>query len=52
MTERGRLIDLNIYNVLNINTVLTVTELSGRNFLTPRTIASPRIAEFSVSYTF
>ena len=43
---------LNVYNALNINTVLTVTQLSGRNFLRPRTIAPPRIAEFSMSYTF
>jgi len=43
---------LNVYNALNINTVLTVTQLSGRSFLRPRTIAPPRIAEFSVSYTF
>ena len=43
---------LNLYNALNINTVLTVTQLSGRNFLKPRTIAPPRIAEFGASYTF
>jgi hypothetical protein len=39
-----------VYNALDINTVRTVTQLSGRNFLRPRTIAPPRIAELAVSY--
>jgi hypothetical protein len=43
---------LNLYNALNVNTVLTVTQLSGRNFLRPRTIVPPRVAEFGVSYGF
>jgi hypothetical protein len=43
---------LNVFNAMNMNTVLTVTQLSGRNFLRPRTIGRPRIAELGVSYTF
>jgi hypothetical protein len=43
---------VNVYNALNINTVRTVTQLSGRNFLRPRTIAPPRIAELGMQYTF
>lgn len=43
---------MNLFNALNVNTVLTVTQLSGRNFLRPRTIVPPRIAEFGVSYSF
>lgn len=42
----------NVFNVLNVNTVLTVTQLSGRNFLRPRTIVPPRIVEVGVSYSF
>ena len=43
---------LNVYNAMNVNTVLSVTPLSGRSFLRPRTILPPRIAEFAVQYTF
>ena len=43
---------LNLYNALNINTVLRATQLSGSSFLKPRTIAPPRVAELSASYTF
>jgi hypothetical protein len=43
---------LNLYNALNINTLLTVNQLSGQSFLRPTSIAPPRIAEFAVSYTF
>jgi hypothetical protein len=43
---------LNVYNAMNVNTVLSVTPLSGRSFLRPRTILPPRIAEFAAQYTF
>ena len=43
---------LNVFNALNINTVLTRTVLSGPDFLRPLTITPPRIAEFAVSYSF
>jgi hypothetical protein len=43
---------LNVYNALNINTLLTVNQLSGPSFLTPTSIAPPRIAELSATYTF
>lgn len=42
----------NIFNLLNANTVLSSVRLSGTNFLLPTDIMPPRIAEFSVSYTF
>ena len=43
---------LNLYNASNVNTVLTVNQLSGPTFLTPTSIAPPRIAEASATYTF
>jgi hypothetical protein len=43
---------MNVFNVLNINTVLMATQLSGPNFLRPTMITPPRIAEFAVSYDF
>ena len=43
---------MNIFNALNTNTVLNSVRLSGATFLRPTEIMPPRIAEFSVSYTF
>ena len=43
---------LNVYNALNINTTLTLTQQSGPNFLRPVTIVPPRIAELNVQYNF
>ena len=43
---------LNVYNALNINTTLSLTQQSGPNFLRPVTIVPPRIAELSVQYSF
>jgi hypothetical protein len=43
---------LNVYNVLNISTVTSETVLSSANFGRPTAIASPRILEFSASYSF
>jgi hypothetical protein len=43
---------LNVYNVLNVNTVLGATVLSGPNFMRPTSIALPRIVEFGALYTF
>jgi len=42
----------NVYNVTNISTVETLTQLSGPNFELPLTIMPPRIAELGVQYTF
>jgi hypothetical protein len=42
----------NVFNALNANTVLNVTRLSSVNFSLPTEIMPPRIAEFSVSYSF
>jgi hypothetical protein len=42
----------NVYNVTNISTVETLTQLSGPNFELPLTIIPPRIAELGVQYTF
>ncbi|HEY3159051.1 MAG TPA: carboxypeptidase regulatory-like domain-containing protein [Vicinamibacterales bacterium] len=43
---------LNVYNLLNVNTVLGATVLSGPNFMRPTSIALPRIVEFGALYTF
>jgi hypothetical protein len=43
---------MNIFNLLNDNTVLELTRLSGATFGLPTSIMPPRIAEFSVSYNF
>jgi hypothetical protein len=43
---------LNVYNLLNINTITGETVLSGVNFGRPTAIVPPRVAEFGVSYTF
>ena len=43
---------LNVYNVLNINSVITQVVQSGRSFLRPTAIVPPRIAEVDVSYRF
>jgi hypothetical protein len=43
---------MNIFNALNTNAVLGLVQLSGSTFLRPTSIMPPRIAEFSVSYTF
>jgi hypothetical protein len=43
---------MNIFNALNANEVLAVVRLSGPTFGLPTAITPPRIAEFSMSYTF
>jgi hypothetical protein len=43
---------MNIFNALNTNTVLSLVRQSGTTFLRPTDIMPPRIAEFSMSYTF
>ena len=42
----------NVYNVTNISTVQSLTQLSGPNFERPVTIMPPRIAELGVQYAF
>jgi hypothetical protein len=43
---------LNVYNVLNINTVTGQTVLSGASFGRPTAIVAPRLMELSASYSF
>ena len=43
---------LNIYNALNANPALEVRTQSGEEFLRPRDIMPPRLAELSASYSF
>ena len=45
-------IRMNVFNALNANEVLTVSRLSGPTFGLPTAITPPRIAEFSMSYSF
>jgi hypothetical protein len=42
----------NIFNILNDNTVLDVTRLSGPNFNRPSSIMDPRITEIGFTYSF
>jgi hypothetical protein len=42
----------NVYNLSNISTVQTLTQLSGPNFERPLSIMAPRIAELGVHYEF
>jgi hypothetical protein len=43
---------MNVFNALNGNYVTGVTRRSGPLFLRPTEIMDPRIAEFSLSYSF
>jgi len=43
---------LNIYNALNANSALEVRTQAGDEFLRPRDIMPPRLAEVSASYSF
>ena len=45
-------IRLNVFNLLNTSTVLSVTPLSSANFGLPTAIMPPRIAEFGITYQF
>ncbi len=42
----------NIFNILNDNTILDVTRLSGPNFNRPSDVMAPRIAELGFTYSF
>jgi hypothetical protein len=42
----------NVFNVLNANTVLGVTMRAGAAFERPSSLMSPRILEFSTTYSF
>ena len=42
----------NVFNIINANTVIDVTRLSGPNFNKPTVIMDPRIFEFSTTYSF
>ena len=43
---------LNVYNVLNVNSVTNWTLLSGPNYLKPTALVPPRIAELGATYDF
>jgi hypothetical protein len=43
---------MNMFNALNINTITSVTVLSGADFMKPRGIVSGRTVEFSGMYSF
>jgi hypothetical protein len=43
---------VNLYNALNASTATVLEQRSGADFLRPRSILPPRIAEISASYTF
>ena len=43
---------MNVYNVLNANTVLAATSRSGPSFGVPTSILPARLAEVSASYKF
>ena len=45
-------IRLDLHNALNANTVIENTPRSGADFLQPRAIIGPRVAEVSATYTF
>jgi hypothetical protein len=43
---------VNLYNALNASTTTVLDQRAGAEFLRPRAILPPRIAEVSASYTF
>jgi hypothetical protein len=43
---------LNLYNMLNVNTVTSLNQQSGASFLGATAIVPPRTAEVSAQYTF
>jgi hypothetical protein len=43
---------LNMYNLLNANTITTMDFRAGPNFMRPTAILSPRNLEYSLSYSF
>jgi hypothetical protein len=43
---------VNLYNALNASTATVLEQRAGADFLRPRAILPPRIAEISASYTF
>ena len=51
-SDRRVALRLNVYNLLNVNTVLSVNTLSGSAFGLPTAIQAPLIAEIGVNYTF
>ena len=51
---QGKKLDLrlNVFNVTNINTEQSITQLSGVNFGRPGNVTSPRIAELGAEFSF
>jgi hypothetical protein len=50
--SQGRKLRLNIFNVTNINTEQSITQLSGVNFGRPGGVLPPRIAELGAEFSF
>ena len=46
------MVTLNVYNALNANTATGLQNRSGPEFLRPRSILPPRLAEVALSYRF
>jgi hypothetical protein len=51
-SNRRLALRLNMYNLLNVNTVLSVNSLSGDAFGRPTAIQAPFIAELGLNFTF
>lgn len=50
--DRSLSLRMNVFNTLNINTVLSANARSGPTYLRPTTIVPPRIFEFGAAYKF
>ena len=50
--DRSLSVRMNVYDTLNINTVLSANARSGPTYLRPTTIVPPRIVEFGTTLKF
>ena len=52
--QRGRRLEgqINLFNVMNVNTVTARNVQSGVNYLRPTAIQPPRILDFNIAYSF
>ena len=51
-TSQRVAVRFDLYNALNVNTATRLQPRSGDQFLRPREIVPPRIAEFGLAYNF
>jgi Carboxypeptidase regulatory-like domain len=51
-TARSLAVRMNVFNAMNANTAITLTQVSGTRFMVPTNIMLPRILELSASFTF